>query len=107
MLQCGNCKKCPILKEEAQEGRATEDVSFYIYKYKVSLRKDGNEHRWLELVQKHTKIGNFHCLYYWPTLMCGWHHSTTYMLAACCQKVRQTITRGSVSSHHNYGNFGH
>ncbi len=63
MLQCGNCKEYPVPKEEAQEDRATEDISFHVYEYKVSLRKDSNERRRLELVQKSTTIGKFHCLY--------------------------------------------
>ncbi len=74
-----------------------------MYKYKVSLHKDGKEHRWLELVQKRTKIGKFHCLYYWPALGRGRYHSTSYMLAAGCRRERRTITRGSVSSHCDYG----
>jgi hypothetical protein len=103
MLQCSNCKKYPIPKEEAQKDRAAEDISFYVYEYKVSLRKDGKERRQLELVQKCTKIGKFHHLYYWPALGRGWYHSTSYLLAACRWRERQTITRGSVGSHCNYG----
>jgi hypothetical protein len=64
MLQCGNYKEYSFPKEEAQEDAATKDFSFHTYKYKVSLRKDGKKHRWLELVQKCTKIGKFHHLYY-------------------------------------------
>ncbi len=56
-LQCGNCKEYPVPKEEAREDGAAEDISFHVYKYKVSLRKDGKEHRRLELVQKRTMIG--------------------------------------------------
>jgi hypothetical protein len=81
-LQCGNCKEYPVPKEEAQEDGAAEDISFRMYEYKVSLRKDGKEHRQLELVQKCTKIGKFHSLYYWPALGRGRYHSTSYMLAA-------------------------
>jgi hypothetical protein len=102
-LQCGNCKEYPVPKDEAQEDGATEDISFHVYKYKVSLRKDGKERRRLELVQKHTTIGEFPCLYYWPALSRGLYHSTSYMLAARCQRERRTITHGSVSSHRNYG----
>ncbi len=102
-LQCSNCKEYPIPNEEAREDRAAEDISFHVYKYKVSLRKDGKERRRLELVQKRTMIGEFHCLYYWPALGRGWYHSTSYMLAARCWRERRTITRGSISSHHNYG----
>jgi hypothetical protein len=50
MLQCGDCKEYPVPKEEPQEDGAAEDISFHVYDYKVSLRKDGKEHRWLELV---------------------------------------------------------
>ncbi len=74
-----------------------------MYKYKVSLRKDGKERRRLELVQKRTKIGKFHCLYYWPALGRGWYHSTSYMLAVRCRRERRTIMRGSISSHRDYG----
>ncbi len=68
MLQCGDCKEYPAPKEEAQEDGATEDISFHVYEYKVSLHKDGKERRRLELVQKRTTIGKFHHLYYWPVL---------------------------------------
>jgi hypothetical protein len=50
MLQCGNCKDYPVPNEEAQEDRATEDISFHVYEYKVSLRNDGTERRQLELM---------------------------------------------------------
>ncbi len=73
-----------------------------MYEYKVSLRKDGKEHRQLKLVQKRTKIGEFHCLYYWPALVRGRYHSTSYMLAACCRRERRMITHGSISSHRDY-----
>jgi hypothetical protein len=45
-----------------------EDISFHVYKYKVSLRKDSKDHRQLELVQKQTKIGEpvlFACPWPW------------------------------------------
>jgi hypothetical protein len=102
-LQCSNCKECPVLKEEAQEDAAVEDIFFHTYEYKVSLCKDGKERRWLELVQKHTNIGEFHCLYYWPALGRGRYHSTCYMLTARCQKERRMIMHGSISSHRKYG----
>ncbi len=102
-LQCSNCKDYSVPNEEAQEDGAMEDISFHVYKYKVSLRKDGKECRQLELVQKCTMIGKFHCLYYWPALSHGRYHSTSYMLAARCWRERQTITRGSIRSHRNYG----
>jgi hypothetical protein len=95
-LQCSNCKEYPVLKEEAQEDAAAEDISLYTYKYnKVSLRKDGKERRRLELVQKHTNIGEFHCLYYWPALGRGRYHSTCYMLTAHCQRERRMIMHGA------------
>jgi hypothetical protein len=49
-LQCGNCKEYPVREEEAQEEGAAEYISFHVYKYKVTLSKDGKELRWLELV---------------------------------------------------------
>ncbi len=102
-LQCGDCKEYLVPKEEAREDGAVEDISFHVYEYKVSLRKDGKERRRLELVQKRTAIGKFHCLYYWPALDRGRYHSTSYMLAARCWRERWAITRGSISSHHDYG----
>ncbi len=51
-LQSANCKEYPIPKEEAREDATTEDISSHVYKYKVSMRKDGKERRWLEPVQK-------------------------------------------------------
>jgi hypothetical protein len=102
MLQCGNCKEYPVPKEEAREDGAVEDISFHVYEYKVSLRKDSKERRWLELVQKRTTIGKFHRLYYWPALGRGRYHSTSYMLAARCWRERQAIMRGSISSHRDY-----
>jgi hypothetical protein len=62
-LQCGTCTEYPVPKEEAQEDAATEDISFHVYEYKVPLRKDSKEKRRLELVQKKTKMGVFHCVY--------------------------------------------
>ncbi len=102
-LQCDNCKEYPVPKEEAREDAATEDIFFHVYEYKMSLRKDGKEQRQLELVQKWCKIDKFHCLYYWPTLGQGRYHMTSYMLAARCWKERRMISRGSISSHHDYG----
>ncbi len=49
-LQCSNCKEYPVPKVEAQENGAAEDISFHVYEYKVSPRKDGKEGRQLELV---------------------------------------------------------
>jgi hypothetical protein len=101
-LQCSDCKDYPIPKEEAQEDKAAEDISFHVYEYKVSLRKDGKEHRQLELMQKHTKIGKFHFLSYRPALGQGRYHSTSYKLAARCRRERQMITPGSIGSHCDY-----
>jgi hypothetical protein len=103
MHQCSNCKEYPVPNEEAREDRAAEEISFHMYKYMVSLRKDGKERRRLELVQKRTTIGEFHHLYYWPALGHGRYHSTSYMLAVHFQRERRTITRGSISSHRDYG----
>jgi hypothetical protein len=74
-----------------------------VYKYKVSLRKDSKKRRRLELVQRCTKIGEFHHLYYWPALGRGRYHSTSYMLAALCWKERWPNTQGRIGSHHDYG----
>ncbi len=52
--------------EEARKDAGAEDISFHVYKYKVSKQLDGKEQRRLELVQKRTKIGKFYCLYYLP-----------------------------------------
>jgi hypothetical protein len=80
-----------------------EEISFHVYEYKVSMRKDGKERRRFELVQKCAKIGEFHCLYYGPAFGRGRYHSTSYRLAARCWKERQTIKCGSASTHRNYG----
>ena len=58
----------PIPKEEAREDADAENISFHVYEYKTSLRKDGKERRRLELVQKHCKIGKFHRIHYLPAL---------------------------------------
>ena len=76
----------PVPKEEAREDADTENISFHIYEYKMSLRKDGKDWRRLELVQKHCKIGKFHRIHYWPVLGRGRYHMTSYLLAARCQK---------------------
>jgi hypothetical protein len=102
-LQCADCKDYPVPKEEAREGASAEEILFHIYEYKVSVCKNGKEHRRLELVQKHTKIGESHRLYYGPALGRGRYYSTSYCLAASCRKERRVIMRGSVSTHHNYG----
>ena len=101
-LQSANCKEYPIPKEEAREDAAAEDISFHVYKYKVSMRKDGKERRWLEPIQKRAKIGEFHQLYYGHTLGRRRYHSTSYRLAAGCYKERWTIKRGSISTHRGY-----
>jgi hypothetical protein len=76
MLQCANCKEYPFPREEAREDANTEDISFHVYKYKVSLCKDCKEQRWLELVWQSAKIGEFHHLYYWPVLGRGQYRFT-------------------------------
>ncbi len=102
-LQCAECTVNPIPKEEAREDAAVEDILFHVYKYKVSLRKDDMEQRRLELVQKRTKIGKFHCVYYGPALGRERYHSTSYRLAARCRRERRTIKHVSVSTNCNYG----
>ena len=102
-LQCADCKDYPVPKEEAREDASAEDISFHVYEYKVSVRKDGKERRRLELVQKRAKIGEFHRRYYGPALGRGRYHSTSYRLAARCRKERRAIKRGSVSTHRDYG----
>ena len=102
-LQCAECTVNPIPKEEAREDAAVEDILFHVYKYKVSLRKDDMEQRRLELVQKRTKIGKFHCVYYGPALGRERYHSTSYRLAARCRRERRTIKHDSVSTNCNYG----
>ena len=102
-LQCAKCKVHLVPKEEAWEDAAMEDISFHVYEYKVSLHKDGKERRRLELVQKRTKIGQFHRVYYGPALGRGRYHSTSYRLAACCRRERRTIKRNSNNTHRNYG----
>ncbi len=89
--------------EEAREDAGAENISFHVYEYKVSLRKDGKEQRRLELIQKQTTIGKFHRLFYGPALGRGRYHMTSYKLAARCQGERRSITLGSVSSHRDYG----
>jgi hypothetical protein len=102
-LQCADCKDYPVPKEEAWEDAAAEEISFHVYEYKVSVRKDGKERRRLKLIQKRAKIGEFHRLYYGPALGRGCYHSTSYCLAARCWKERRVIKCGSVSTHRNYG----
>jgi hypothetical protein len=58
MLQCSNCKEYPVPKEEAREDRAAEDISFHVYEYKVSLRKDGKECRWMELCRSARRLAS-------------------------------------------------
>jgi hypothetical protein len=50
MLQCGACKAPPVPEEEAQEDAGVEEISFYVYEYKLSKRLDGKERRQLKLV---------------------------------------------------------
>ena len=103
MLQWANCKVNPVLKEEAREDAAAEDISFHVYKYKVSLHKDGKEWRRLKLVQKRAKNSKFYCVYYGPALGHGRYCSTSYRLTARCWRERRTIRHGSVSTHGDYG----
>jgi hypothetical protein len=78
----------PIPKEEAHDDDDAENISFHVYEYKTSLRKDIKERRWLELVQKHCKFGKFHRIHYWPALGRGRHHMISYLLVARCWKER-------------------
>jgi hypothetical protein len=89
--------------EEAREDAGAEMILYHVYKYKVSLRADGKERWRLELVQKRTTIGKFHRLYYVLMLERGRYHMSSYKLAARCWEERRRITRGDVSSHHDYG----
>ena len=50
-LQCTDCKDYPDPKEEARKDAAAEEISFHVYEYKVSVRKNSKERRRLELVQ--------------------------------------------------------
>jgi len=102
-LTCGTCTEYPVPKEESREYASAEYISFHVYEYKVSLRKDGKERKRLELVQKNCTIGEFHCVYYLPALGRGRYHSTSYRLAARCCQERREIMLGSVSSHRDYG----
>jgi hypothetical protein len=42
-LKCAECKENPVPAEEAREDASAELISFHVYEYKVSLRKDGKE----------------------------------------------------------------
>ncbi len=42
--KCAKCKEYPVLAEEACEDAGAKLISFHVYKYKVSLHKDGKEH---------------------------------------------------------------
>jgi hypothetical protein len=67
-VQCGTCTLYPEPAEEAREDVGAEQICFHVYKYQVLLRANGKEWRRLELVQKRTMIGKFHCLFYVPVL---------------------------------------
>jgi hypothetical protein len=86
MLQCVNCREYPVPAEEARENTNTEDILFHVYEYKVLIQVYGKEKRQLKLVQKRAIIGKFHGLYYFPAIGCGGYHTTSYMLAAQCQR---------------------
>ncbi len=62
--QCGTCTTYPVPAEEACEDRGAEQISFHVFKYKVSLHQDGKECCHLKLVQKRATIGKFHHLFY-------------------------------------------
>jgi hypothetical protein len=80
-LQCGNCSDYPVPAEEARKDAGVEDISFHVYEYKVLLRADSKERQRIKLVQKRTKIGVFHRLYYVPVLGRGQYHMSSYRLA--------------------------
>jgi hypothetical protein len=84
-LQCSNCSDYPVPTEEARKDTGVEDILFHAYVYKVLLRADGKEQQQSELVQKRTKIGVFHQLYYSPELGRGQYHMTSYRLAPRCR----------------------
>jgi hypothetical protein len=102
-LQCGTCTSYPVPAEEARGDAGAEQNCFHVYEYQVSLRADGKKRRRLELVQMRTTTGEFHRLFYVPALGRGRYHMTSYKLAARCRGERHAITRGSISSHRDYG----
>ena len=102
-LSCGTCSPYPVPAEEAREDEGAEMISFHVYEYFTSLRADGKERRRMELVQKRTTIGQFHREFYVPMLNRSRYHMASYKLAAHCRSQRRDITRGSISSHRDYG----
>ena len=62
--QCSECSDYPVPPEEAREDADAdaEYISFHVYEIKESERKDGKVRQRLEVVQKKTKIGEFHRL---------------------------------------------
>ena len=102
-LSCGTCTPYPVPAEEAREDEGAEMISFHVYEYFTSLCADGKERRQMELVQKRTTIGQFHREFYVPMLNRSRYHMASYKLAAHCRSQRRDISRGSISSHRDYG----
>ncbi len=71
---CGNCRDYPVPAEEARKDAGAEQISFQVYGYQESLRKDGKTRRRLELIEKRTSIGKFHRFYYGPALRKARYH---------------------------------
>ncbi len=88
--------------EEAREDASAKDILFHVYEYKVPIGVDKKERRRLKLVQKRTKICEFHCLYYLPANGRRQYHMTSYMLAGQCRRERQAIEWGDISLHYDY-----
>ena len=103
-LQCKDCKPYPVPKEEAREDAGAEEISFHIYEYVKSYRKDGKPRKRLELKQKRTSIGKFHREYYGPAIQRFKYHHTSFTLAPRCRGQRRLLVkRGSPGSHRDYG----
>jgi hypothetical protein len=103
-LQCKDCKPYPVPKEEAREDAGAEEISFHIYEYVTSLRKDGKPRKRLELKQRRASIGKFHREYYGPAIQRFKYHHTSFMLAPRCRGQRRLLVkRGSPGSHRDYG----
>jgi hypothetical protein len=83
MLHCADCNEYPFQRRMLKMTPPTRTYCPTSTSTR-SLHKNGKERRRLELVQKHATIGEFHCLYYWPTLGHGLYHSTSYIFAMRC-----------------------
>jgi hypothetical protein len=65
--------------------------------------RTGRNESEMELVQKRMTIGQFHREFYVPMLNRSRYHMASYKLAAYCRSQRHDISRGSISSHRDYG----